>query len=262
MVARTRRILGVRVDDVTEAEVVQLVRAALDGDTKSQIVTVNTEILMQARLDSELARIIDSCYLALPDGAGILLASRILENPIRERVTGVDFIPRLCQMAAASGARIFFLGAAPGIAQLAADRLAAEIPDLSVAGCHAGCPDPGHDARIVRLINAARPDIILVAYGAPKQEKWIDRNLARTTASVAMGVGGSFDFISRTVPRAPARMRQLGLEWLYRLLRQPWRWRRMLALPHFLVLVFADRVARELRWRRGSERGKHDTGPT
>ena len=246
----TRRILGIRVDDVDQEKVLKAAEDAIRSGVPHQIVTINTEMLMKARLDQELNACIESAYLVAPDGVGLLLAGKLLRQPLKQRVAGSDLVPRLCQLAASSGFRPFFLGAGPDIAMRAAQKLALQYTGLLIAGVHSGSPQPQDQEEIVRLVHAASPDILFVAYGVPAEEKWIAGNLKQLAVPLAIGVGGSFDFIAGIVPRAPRRMQQLGLEWLYRLYRQPWRWRRMLALPHFLLLVFAEALASRLRWHR------------
>jgi N-acetylglucosaminyldiphosphoundecaprenol N-acetyl-beta-D-mannosaminyltransferase len=160
---------------------------------------------------------------------------------LRERVAGSDLVPRLSAEAANRGWRIFFLGAAPGVAEKTADILSKRNPGLQVVGCYAGSPALDEEDDIVERVRASRADILLVAYGAPKQDLWLDRNLARTGATVGIGVGGSFDFIAGVSRRAPRWVQRLGLEWLDRLIREPWRWRRQVVLPHFVWLVLAGR---------------------
>ena len=246
----TRRLLGIRVDDLDQGQVLQASEHAVRSGVPRQIVTINTEMLMKARLDQELTACIENAYLVVPDGIGLLLAGKLLSQPLRQRVAGSDLVPRLCQLAACRGFRPFFLGAGPGVASEAARRLACQLPGLRVAGAHSGSPQPEDLDAILRLVHAASPDILLVAYGVPAEEKWIARNLEQLAVPLTIGVGGSLDFVSGAVPRAPRRVQQLGLEWLYRLYRQPWRWRRMLALPRFLALVLAEAFASRLTWHR------------
>jgi len=160
---------------------------------------------------------------------------------LRERVAGVDLVERLAARAAGEGWRLFFLGAAPGVAQRAADLLRARNAGLVVCGTYAGSPAPEEEESIVERVRATRPDILLVAYGAPRQDLWLGRNLARTGATVGIGVGGVFDYLTGVAQRAPSWVRRLGFEWLHRLVHQPWRWRRQLALPHFALLVLLRR---------------------
>jgi N-acetylglucosaminyldiphosphoundecaprenol N-acetyl-beta-D-mannosaminyltransferase len=132
---------------------------------------------------------------------------------------------------------VYLLGAGPGVADQVAERLAAQSPSLQVVGTYSGSPDPAEEDALIARINAAAPDILFVAYGSPAQEKWLARNLPRLRVKVAMGVGGAFDFVAGITPRAPLWMRRAGLEWLHRLIKQPWRWRRMLRLPRFVWAV-------------------------
>ena len=156
------------------------------------------------------------------------------------RVTGADGLSQIAQRAAETGWRIFFLGAAPGVAARAADALQASYPGLQIAGTLSGSPAPAEEDELVQQINASGADLLFVAFGAPTQDQWIARNSTRLDVAMAMGVGGAFDFLAGEVPRAPYGMRRLGLEWLFRLLRQPWRWRRMLRLPRFVLAVLRE----------------------
>ena len=153
------------------------------------------------------------------------------------KVTGVDTVVRLAGLSAQKGYGIYLLGAAKGIAQETAQTLRTRFPTLRVVGTYGGTPALEEDDEIVQRIRRANPQLLFVAYGAPRQEKWIARNLSRLQVPVAMGVGGAFDFISGEARRAPSWVQRLGLEWLHRLALQPWRWRRMTALPRFGLLV-------------------------
>ena len=192
---------------------------------------------MIAQRDPIFFNILNRAAICVPDGVGLLWASQHLGSPLPERVTGSDGVPLIARYAAERGWRIFFLGAAEGIAVRAADILRGENPSLRVVGTYAGSPAEDEEDGIVDMINRSEADILFVAYGAPKQDKWIARNLPRLNVAMAMGVGGSLDFIAGTVTRAPGWMQDRGLEWLYRLVRQPWRLRRMLRLPRFVIAV-------------------------
>ncbi|MFN2109057.1 MAG: WecB/TagA/CpsF family glycosyltransferase [Anaerolineae bacterium] len=236
-------LMGAPIHDVTMAETLALIAQWIDAGGVHQIATVNPEFLMKARRDQNFRATLQRAALCIPDGIGVLWAARLRGKKLRERVAGSDLVPRLTAEAAQHGWRIFYLGAAPGVAEKAADILAARYPGLNVAGCYAGSPAPEEEEDIVARVRAARADILLVAYGAPKQDLWLDRNLARTGATVGIGVGGAFDFIAGVSRRAPRWIQRLGLEWFYRLAREPWRWRRQLALPHFAWLVLTGRDA-------------------
>lgn len=237
-------ILGVRTDNVNYDQALSLVEGFIESGTPHQVVTVNPEFIVAAQSDDDFRSILNASSLALPDGVGLLWAARFLGHPIQERVTGTDTVQRIAALAAQKGYGLFLLGAAPGVAVATAARLCQTHPGLRIVGTHAGSPALEEEYEIVRLIQRAKPDILFVAYGAPRQDKWIARNLERLGVPVAMGVGGAFDFISGRVKRAPRWLQRLGLEWLQRLACEPWRWRRMLALPRFVWLVVRERLAK------------------
>ncbi|MYE77678.1 MAG: WecB/TagA/CpsF family glycosyltransferase [Chloroflexi bacterium] len=233
------KLLGVPVDALTYGDLLAKIAGWIDvGAGARQVCTVNPEFIMIAQGDPIFRGVLQRAALCLPDGVGLLWACRRRGFPLRERVTGSDGLPCIAQVAAQKGWRIFLLGAAPGVAEQAAATLIKDNPGLQVADTYAGSPAAEEEDKIVARVNASRADILFVAYGAPRQDKWIARNLPRLQVSLAMGVGGSLDFIAGHVPRAPGWMRERGLEWLYRLLRQPWRLRRMLRLPRFVFAVW------------------------
>lgn len=240
-------VLGVRVDRVTREQalerierMVALRRASAGTHRCQQVVTVNTEFVMAARRNSEFREAINRAALAVADGIGIVWASYAGKAHVPERITGTDTVEALAKRCAASGYRMYLLGAAPGVAEQAAARLQAIAPGLAIAGTYAGSPAPEEEDAIIERIRAANADVLCVAYGAPAQDLWIYRNLARLPVAVAMGVGGAFDFLSGRQRRAPRIMQRIGLEWLYRLYREPWRWRRMLAIPRFMLYVLLE----------------------
>jgi N-acetylglucosaminyldiphosphoundecaprenol N-acetyl-beta-D-mannosaminyltransferase len=208
------------------------------------VVTVNPEFVMAARRDGEFAAALRESTLATADGIGIVLAGRLLGVPVPGRVTGIDLVEGLAGLGH-PGCRLFLLGAGPGVAEDAAARLRERFPDAQVAGTFAGSPDDDGFAEIERRLAGSGATVLLVAFGHPAQDLWIARHreaLATHGILVAIGVGGTFDYLSGRVPRAPRLLRRLGLEWLYRLIRQPWRWRRQLALPLFALLVVRERL--------------------
>lgn len=239
-------LLGVRVDDVTGDEALSLIEDFIREGIPHQVVTVNPEFVVAAQGDEEFRRILNAADLALPDGIGLIWASRLLSRgrPLRERVAGSDLVPKIAALATERGYRLFLLGAAPGVAKEAAQRLCQWNPGLTIAGTYAGSPAVEEEGEIVALVRAAKPDVLFVAYGAPAQDEWIARNLERLGVPVCIGVGGAFDFIAGRAKRAPVWMQRLGLEWLHRLCYQPWRWRRQLALLKFVGLVVRERLTR------------------
>ena len=236
-------ILGVRVDAVTMPQTLAWVEAAVAAGAPRQICTANPEFIMAARRDPEFRAVLNQADLVLPDGVGLLWAARRLGGRLPERVAGSDLIYRLADLSARHRWRIYFLGAAEGVAPAAAERLAALYPGLVVAGAFAGSPRPAEAEDLLSRVRAARPDVLLVAYGAPVQDKWIARHRLQLGVPVSLGVGGSFDFVAGVARRAPAWLRRLGLEWLHRLWRQPWRARRIVTA----VAAFPLAVLREGR---------------
>lgn len=239
-------ILDVAIDDVTEPEAVDRIAQFVAGGRPRQVVTVNPEFVMEAQHNAAFRAALANAALATPDGFGLLLVARWRATPLRGRVTGVALAEQVAARAAREGWSLFLLGAAPGVAERAAAALAARIPGLRIAGCYAGTPSPADEPAIQARIRAARPDVLLVAYGHPAQDLWIARNQPLLGVPVAIGVGGVFDYLAGVVPRAPGWMRRLGLEWLYRLIRQPWRWRRILvAVPLFLWAALREPPPRD-----------------
>ncbi len=248
-------ILGVRVDDVTYNEALERCASLVRTGRPQVVVTPNPEFVMLARRDPEFRRILNRAALAIPDGGGLLLAARLFGRPLREQVRGTDLCYGLVERAPREGWRVFLLGAGPGVAEEAACRLRQRVPGLEIAGTFAGNGAPEGDAETVAAVRrAGRCDLLFVAYGAPKQEKWIDRNVAGLDVGLAIGVGGVLDFMSGRVRRAPKVVRDAGLDWLFRLLQQPRRWRRQVTtIPPFVALALAEAARR--RWRGTSGRG-------
>lgn len=245
-------ILGVPVHPATFESMLESIAgwiAQKDQDRAYQICTVSPEFVMIAQDDPVFMQVLRSADLCVADGVGLLFAARYLGRPLPERVTGSDGVPRIAERAAREGWKLFLLGAKPGVAEKAAARLVEQYPGLNMAGTYAGSPAPEEEDEIIRRVNASGADILFVAYGAPRQDLWIARNRARLNVCVAMGVGGTFDFIAGIVPRAPLWMRQVALEWVYRLYQQPWRWRRMLRLPRFVwaVVWHRERALHEIK---------------
>jgi N-acetylglucosaminyldiphosphoundecaprenol N-acetyl-beta-D-mannosaminyltransferase len=234
-------VLGVRVDDVTMEQACACVADFVGEPKCHQIATVNPEFIMLARRHPEFSGVLAASDLNLPDGANLVRAARALGQPLRERVAGSDLIWRIAARAAEERWAIFLLGAGEGIAANAAMKLRTRFPCLQIAGVWAGSPRPQDEVEQVARVNQSGAAILLVAYGAPAQDLWIARNRRRLTPHVAMGVGGALDFIAGRVPRAPLWMQRAGMEWLFRLAREPWRMRRQLALLEFAWLVVQAR---------------------
>lgn len=238
-------ILNVPVHRVTLDQTLDCVDQFMQETGVHQLATVNPEFVMKAWQDPHFLSVLQNADLCPPDGIGLLLAARWYGQPLPERVPGSELVYYLAERAAARGWRLFLLGAAPGVAEEAAAILQTRYPDLLIAGTYAGSPDLAENEAIVRRINDSQADLLYVAYGAPRQDKWIDRNRhTLTTVRVALGVGGALDFITGRSVRAPRWIQRLGLEWLHRLVKEPWRWRRMLALPHFALRAFLEGMSR------------------
>jgi N-acetylglucosaminyldiphosphoundecaprenol N-acetyl-beta-D-mannosaminyltransferase len=226
----------VRVDCVDMDSALERIEQLIGRGGPHVVATVNPEFVMRAQKDREFARVLSESDLCLADGNGVVWAMRRQGCAIDGPVAGVDIVQPLAALCARRGLRLFLLGAAPGVAMELAARLRAANQGLEVSA-HAGGPDPGHDLETVHRIHDHRAEVLLVAFGAPAQEMWIDRMKNRLGVSVAIGVGGAFDYLTGRVPRAPRWMRRARLEWLGRLIRQPWRIRRMAVLPVYAVKV-------------------------
>ena len=234
-------ILGVNVDAVTMAEAVAHVTAAMDVRANVMIATANAEMIMRATHDEELRDILNAAALVVPDGAGTVWAARHLGHAMPERVAGYDLAQELLRRAPAEGRRIYFFGAAPGVAEKAKEKAEQLYPGIEIVGVRNGFFSPADNAAIITEIRAARPDLLLVALGVPKQEKWIAAHLAELDVPAAIGVGGTLDVMAGVMKRAPYWMQKAKLEWLFRGLMQPKRAGRLLALPKFVLKVHASR---------------------
>jgi N-acetylglucosaminyldiphosphoundecaprenol N-acetyl-beta-D-mannosaminyltransferase len=242
----TRRsfVLGpVRIDSVTRDEALEAFEALVSGRRGGAVFTPNVDHVVIAHEDVRLRAAYARVDLSIADGMPIVWASRLLGTPIPERVAGSDFAPLLLGRAARRGWRVYFLGGAPGVAERAREKVHEQLPDLQVVGIDSPRFDPAQpwerQASVVEQVRAATPDVVLVAFGAPKQEAWIDRARDELPSVVFMGVGATLDFLAGDVPRAPLWMARSGLEWLYRLSHEPRRlWHRYLVRdPRFLMVV-------------------------
>lgn len=240
-VLRRVEILGVRIHDCDEDGAVEAMRSFLEREPPRlhQVCTVNPEFVMEARRNPAFRALLNSADLATPDGVGIVAAARLLGTPVKGRATGVGLVERLARLSAGEGHSLFLLGAAPGVAEKAAEALQRRYPHVKIAGTYAGSPHREDLDDILARLYSAQPAVLLVAYGAPRQDLWIREHRASLPPSVrvALGVGGVFDYLSGRAPLAPASIRRLGLEWLYRLAKQPWRWRRILRVFAFGALA-------------------------
>jgi N-acetylglucosaminyldiphosphoundecaprenol N-acetyl-beta-D-mannosaminyltransferase len=242
---KTIKILGVPVHNVTSDEVLDLMDKMISSRRPHHIVTVNPEFLVIANSDADFKKILASADLALADGVGLQFAALLQGKRFVERVAGTDLVYKLAPVAEKKGWSLFFLGAAPGVAQKAARRLKKEYPRLKIIVDESD-PTPEGSKKALKQIKETQPDILFVAYGAPTQDRWIAKRKTELNVPVMIGVGGALDFIAGEVPRAPLFLRKMGLEWLYRLIKEPRRWHRQLRLPKFVSLVIAEQFSIKL----------------
>ena len=235
------QILGVGVDRVTGDEALERIATFIaegrEHGTSHQVVTANAEIIYRASQNDDMKAIINQAHMVTADGSGVVWASKQLGEPLAERVTGIDLVNSICAASAHRGWKLYILGSAPGVADTAAQNICAKYPGCNIIGTHHGYFDAAEEQNILAELRELKPDVLFVALGAPKQEYWIADHIAQLGIPVGMGIGGSMDVLSGNVKRAPEWMQKLSLEWLYRFLLQPTRFKRMLALPKFMLAV-------------------------
>lgn len=266
------KVLDVSVTSSPLSQIIEYITTRLEKPSeKVAIFTPNPEIIVRATKDKEYRDILNSAQVALPDGIGVLLGARILSAQTREgslslheRITGADFVEILCEKLSKRIETVGFLGGRGGVAKKTAECLQRRYPGLKVAFALEEWPEQQEDRGLkienpklkskadtyykyspAMMKDFPKCDVLFVAYGAPKQEYWIYENLPHIKATVAMGVGGSFDYISGYVTRAPFLVRLFGFEWLYRLVKEPWRWKRQLALIEYVRLILSERMRRK-----------------
>jgi len=231
------QILGVGIDDVDTETALDIIDGFIRTRKPRIVVTADSSGIVLAHKDPELMEIMNSADLVTPDSFGILWAARRQGTPLKERVSGIDMVNLLCERGAQSGYRIFLLGAAPGVADAAAENLRRQHPGLNIVGTHHGFFRDEDNPGVVEQVRSRKPDILFVALGIPKQEKWIARHKEELEVPVSMGVGGSLDVIAGKVPRAPKWMQDHGLEWAFRLYSNPRKIGKVLTLPRFVYMV-------------------------
>lgn len=239
-------VLGVPVDRLTLDEAVARIRRFVAEGPGHLVVTPNPEMIFAAQTDGDLMSILRRADLAVADGAGVVWASRLLGTPVPERVTGVDLVEALLALGRGAGFRFFFLGTKETVMEQAVAQVRSQFPGVQVVGSHHGYFGPADEGRVTALIRRSRPDILFVGMGAQRELPWLVSHLDDLQVPVAMGVGGSFDVLAGAVLRAPLWMRSLNVEWLFRLYQEPARFRRMLVLPLFALMVL-----RASRFRKG-----------
>jgi N-acetylglucosaminyldiphosphoundecaprenol N-acetyl-beta-D-mannosaminyltransferase len=233
-------ILGCRLDAIDSGEATRRILDEAREGSGAQIVTLGTEMVVYAQRDARFRDIVNACELSLCDTVGLLAVARRRGARLRERVTGVELLEHLCEGAAAVGLPVYFLGGSQGVAADAAAILEVRFPGLQVAGTRDGFFTDEQTPATVANIAESGARLLFVGMGSPRQEFWLAEHLRETGCGAGVGVGGSFDVISGRVDRAPRIARRLGLEWLYRLVKEPRRWRRQLALPRFAWLILLE----------------------
>ena len=228
-------VLGVRFDNLTMDEAVETAYNLQEERCAAYVVTPNPEIVMICRGNPDAAAAVEAAALTIPDGIGVIYGAKILKTPLKEKIPGCDFALKLMDRMQSEGRSVFLLGAKPGVAEQAAENLAARFPQLRIAGTNDGYFRD--DAPVIEKINAASPDLLLVCLGAPKQEIWMHRNAPQLHVGVMISAGGSLDVFAGVVERAPEAWQRAGLEWLYRALKEPKRIGRMMNIPKFMLKV-------------------------
>ena len=233
-------VMGVRFDNVTMGEALKHAEEILDRGETCYCVTPNPEIVYEAMHDADFCSLLNGAAMVLPDGVGVLLGAKLLGSPLKEKVSGVDFAAQLLPLLEARGKKLYLLGSKPGVAELAAANMQKRCPNLRICGMADGY-FRDEDA-VVERINAANPDVLFVCLGSPKQEYFMKNHLSQLHAALMVGLGGSLDAFAGTVKRAPDWVIRIGMEWFYRLVKEPRRFKRMLRLPKFVFAVLGKRI--------------------
>jgi len=245
-------ILGVKIDNLSLQEVLEKIDGFLESKNKYFVVTPNPEFLVAAQKDKSFKEILNYADIAIADGIGLIHAAKFLGQRL-QRVTGVDLFGYLCQLAEQKSYPVYLLGSGEGIALKTAGVLKQTFPNLNIVGAEAGgiisAAGIAQDTELIIRINQAKPKILFVGFGQVKQEKWIFKYLDQlSSVQLAIGLGGTFDYVSDNITRAPELVRNLGFEWLYRLIKEPWRWRRIFnAIVIFPLLVLREKIFKKNR---------------
>lgn len=233
-------IMGVLFDNVTMEEALSTASDLLEADQPAYCVTPNAEIVYEAMHDADFCALLNQAALVLPDGAGVILGSKILKKRLKQKVAGIDFASNLLGILEEKGKTLYLLGSKPGIAELAAQKMLEKHPKLLIVGTADGYFK--EEVPVIEKINAVHPDVLFVCLGAPKQEKFMKAHQQELKTHFMIGLGGSLDGFAGTVKRAPKWMIRLQLEWLYRLIKEPKRFKRMLCLPKFVWATLMKRM--------------------
>lgn len=241
----TVKIFGVAIDKLTKAEVLEKIKLFLKQDYPHTIYTPNTEIVMECRENSKLKAILNRGDIVIPDGIGLIYASKIKKKGLNERITGCDVSLDILDIANQEGYSLYLLGGEPGVSEEACEKIIKKYPNIDVVGTsdgffrgtHIGLAGDREEQAVIEKINSLKADILFVGLGAPKQELWIDENKDKLNCKLIIGNGGTIDILSERVKRAPEIYQKLGLEWLYRLLKDPKRIKRQMVIPLFILMI-------------------------
>ena len=233
-------VLGVSYDNVTMEEALARGRQILQGERTCYCVTPNAEMAYEALQDEGFRRLLNGAELVLPDGAGVILGAKLLKTPLKQKVAGIEFAQNMLSVMEELGSRLYLLGSRPGVAELAGKKMLEKHPKLQICGMADGYFKD--EAEVVEKINTAQADAVYVCLGSPKQEYFMQKHREALSAKLLCGLGGTLDGIAGTVKRAPRWMIRLQLEWLYRLIKEPRRFKRMLRLPKFIFAAVKKRM--------------------
>ncbi len=241
-------ILGVNIDNVTLEEAGEITKNLVETSNKSckVVVAPNTEFIMMAQKDKEFMDILNSAELATPDSVGVIMGGKKQKKPFKERIPGQAYFRKVLEVGEKEGWTFFLLGGKDDVPKLAKENVEKVYPNIKIVGYHEGYFNTDSEEQVVEIINSLKPNVLFVAMGAPLQEKWINKHKDELKVDVAAGQGGTFDYEAGKIKRAPKVFQKLGIEWLWRLIRQPSRIVRMMALPVFWFKVtFAKDITKK-----------------
>ncbi len=233
-------IVGIGINNITMNEGCDIIKDFLYSDSLNMIFTPNSEILHDAVRNKELEKMLNDAQLVIPDGIGVVIASKFYGEPLKERVAGIDLMRKLIELAHKENKNLYLLATTQEVIEEAGKKLKEQYEGLNIVCTRNGYFDEAEEEQIIEDINNKNTDILLVGLGSPKQERFIYKNRHKLNAKIAIGIGGSLDIVAGRLKRAPVFMQKAGLEWLYRLIKQPSRIKRIMKLPKFILLSFYD----------------------
>lgn len=248
---KTVKILGIEIDNVTLEEAGEITKHLIENSHKTceLIVAPNVEFIMKAQKDAEFFHILNSAQLATPDSIGVEIAAKLQKNPLKQRIPGQAYFRKVLEIGQKKGWTFYFLGGKKNTAERAMENVKKMYPEVNIVGCHQGYfEDKSQEEKVIEEINFLKPNVLFVAMGAPAQEKWIDQHKHELQVDVAAGQGGTFDYEAGNVKRAPKWIQKCGMEWLWRLILQPTRIRRMIVLPIYLLKILFTKDNTKGKW--------------